>query len=220
MRMVMPSPVLPRRWPDPYRPDVPRPTKHFLIDSVSVDPIEPKGYLSTGPTTAVPSRFEAHFVLGTPELSVTIEVFVGADLGPVVLDIAIRAKAHTPITTSTLRQVLIEQLLQRAVDEATVPAAFREEWLASLPVAAQAMTQRSDSTQEATLTGDERARRQFNKDAQTAAELWKAAVAAGSRRPGMAVAEQMNRSRTQVSRYIRRARALNLLPSIEPPEKA
>jgi hypothetical protein len=218
--MVVPSPVLPRRLPDPYRPDVPRPPKNFRIDSVSVDPIEPKGYIPTGPNTAVPSRFEAHLVLGTPELTVTIEVFVAGDLGPVVLDIAIRAKAHTPITTSTLRQVLVDQLLQRAVEEATVPAAVREEWLASLPPAVQAMAQQSETSGEATLTADERTRHQFDQDAQTAAKIWSEAMASGSKRPGMAVAEGMNRSRAQAARYIRRARALNLLPPTEPSEKA
>jgi hypothetical protein len=191
---------------------VPRPPKNFRIDSVSVEPIEPKGYLPTGPDSAVPSRFEAHFALGAPELSVTIEVFVGADLGPVVLDIAIRAKAHTPITTSILRQVLVDQLLQRAVGEATVPSTVREEWLSSLPAAVRAMAQRDDSTRETTLTADERTRLQFDEDAQTAAEIWSAAVASGSRRPGMDVAEGMNRSRAQAARYIRRARALHLLP--------
>jgi hypothetical protein len=124
-----------------------------------------------------------------------------------------------PITTSMLRQVLVDQLLQRAVEEATVPSVVRTEWLESLPIAIQQTAQRSDKAGEPKLTADERTRAQFDEDAQTAAQLWSDAVASGSRSPGIAVAQGMNRSRSQVARYIRRARQLKLLPSAAPHEK-
>jgi hypothetical protein len=217
--MALQSPVLPRQRPDPYRPSVSRPPKNFRIDSVSIEPLQPKGYLSTGPDSAVPSRFEAHFSLDLPETSVTIEVFVHPDLGPIVLDIAIRAKADAPITTSLLRQVLVDQLLQRAVREATVPAAVREEWLESLPASARDAAQLTDTPREPTLTAEARTRIQFDDDARTAAQLYQEALAAGSRAPTMAVSRAMNRSRAQAARYIRRARQLNLLRQPESADK-
>jgi hypothetical protein len=220
MCMALPSPVLPRQRPDPYRPDVPRAPKNFKIDSVSIEPLQPKGYVPTGPDSAVPSRFEAHFALGLPEASVTIEVFVHSNLGPVVIDIAIRTRADAPVTTSLLRQVLVDQLLQRAVQAATVPAAVRSEWLASLPVSVRDAAQSIDTTREPTLTADERTRIQFDDDARLAAQHYQEAVAAGSRGPTMAVAHAMNRSRAQAARYIRRARQLRLLPQPESTTKS
>ena len=210
--MAVPSPALPRPRHGPYRPSVPRPPKLFRIDSVSIEPLPPKGYLPTGPGTAVPAHFEAHFAVGAPEASVTIEVFVGADIRPVVLNIAIRAKATVPITTSLLRQVLVDQLLQRAVTEATVPVTVRAEWLASLPDSVEGETQQAGAPREQTLTAGERARVQFDDDARTAARIYQEALAAGSRKPGVVVADQMSRSRSQAARYIRRARELDLLP--------
>ncbi len=213
--MPIPSSVLRRQRPDPYRPSVPRVPKNFRIDSVAIEPVPPKGYLATGPDSAIPSRFEAHFALGLPEASVTIEVFVHPDLGPVVLDIAIRTKADAPITTSLLRQILVDQLLQRAVREATVPAAVRAEWLESLPAPFRDAAQSTDTSREPTLTAEERTRNRFDDDARIAAQLYQEAVVAGRRGPTLAVAQAMNRSRAQAARYIRRARQLNLLPQPE-----
>jgi hypothetical protein len=210
--MPAPSPVLLHQRAAPYRPSVPRPPKLFRIDSVTIEPLPPKGYLPTGPGTAVPSRFEAHFVVGAPEASVTIEVSVGADIRPVVVDMAIHAKVSTPITTSMLRQVLVEQLLQRAMTEATVPVEVRTEWLATLPGSVQDSARQAGSPPEPMLTAAERARAQFDADARTAARVYQEALAAGSPAPTMAVAHTMSRSRAQASRYIRRARELDLLP--------
>jgi hypothetical protein len=131
-----------------------------------------------------------------------------------------RTTAQSPITTSKLRQVPVDQLLQKAVEAATVPASVRAEWLSSLPTAEQELPPGRRSAQEPTLTAEERTRIQFDTDARTAAQMWSEAVASGSKSPGMAVAEGMNRSRAQVSRYIRRARELGLLPAVDAHSKA
>lgn len=208
--MALPSLVLPRQCPDPYRPDVPRQPKNFQIDSVYVER-RGEGYLSTGPDTAVPSRFEARFVLGIPEATVTIEVFVGADLRPTVIDMHIRTKVLGPITTSLLRQILIDQLLDAALTEATVPASVREEWLASLPPHIQQQAVPPARPRNPTPSPDERARSRVDEDARLAAQIYSEAVAAGSRAPAVAVANTLKRSRAQAARYIRRARELGLL---------
>jgi hypothetical protein len=214
--MALPLLMLPRQPPDPYRPGVPRQPKNFRIDSVSVEHLEPEGYLSTGSDTAVPSRFEAHFVLGIPEASVTIEVFISTDLRPVVLDLSIRSKVRTPITTSTLRQVLVDQLLNAALAEATVPATVRDDWLASLPASVQPQSRRIDPKEAPASSKDHRPSGRAGSDALMAAQIYSEAVAAGNRAPAVAVANAMNRSRSQVARYIKRAREQGLLAPLDP----
>lgn len=194
--------------PGPYRPRVARPPKNFKIAWVSVERLEPSGYLETGPDTAVPSRFEATFALANPDATVTIEVFVGTDLRPVVLELSIRSKVRTPVTTSMLRNVLVDQLLQAALEKATVPASVRDEWLAELPSPA------GQAARTTTPSAEERVRGNAEEDARTAAHVYKEALASGSRAPAMAVAHTMNRSRAQVARYIRRARDMGLLPPL------
>jgi hypothetical protein len=84
-------------------------------------------FLPVGPDNAVPTRFEASIHLARPEAAVTMEVFVGADRRPVVIELTIRSKVRAPITTSMLRSVLVDQLVQAAMAEATVPASVRDE---------------------------------------------------------------------------------------------
>lgn len=195
--------------PGPYRPCVARPPKNFSIAWLSVERLEPSGYLETGPNTAVPSRFEASFQLANPEAAVTIEVFVGADLRPVVIELSIRSKVRAPVTTSMLRNVLVDQLLQAALEKATVPTSVRDEWLAELP------PEIVDTRRTPPPSADERVRGNAEDDARTAARVYKEALAGGSRAPAMAVAHTMNRSRAQVARYIRRAREMGLLPALD-----
>lgn len=180
----------------PYRPDVPRAPKNFQIAWGTVEPLDDHpGYLRTGPDTAVPSRFEASFSLVTPPASVTLEVFVGADLRPRVAELAIRSNVQTPITTSVLRRVLVDQLLREALTLATVPAADQEKWITTRP--------------QETRHPDE------DENANIAATIYAEAVASGSRAPTKAVALSMGRSRAQAARYIRRARELGLIPAWE-----
>ena len=176
-------------WPSSYRSGVPRPPKDFEIAWVSIEPREPGGYLRTGPDTKVPALFGASFALEKPRAAVMIEVFVGADLRPYVAELTIRANVQTPITTSVLRQVLVDQLLREAMAKATV---------------------RSPNS---TPVEEARARGHGEEDARRAAEIYSEAVATGSKAPAVAVANVMNRSRAQAARYIRKARELGLLPA-------
>lgn len=189
---------------------MPRLPKNFQIASVTIDELAPRGYLSTGSNTAIPNRFQANFGLEKPPAAVVLEVFVGADLRPVAISVKVQASTKTPVTTSVMRQILIDQLVQRAVEEATVPASTREEWLATLPPGAVQPTDRSDAAPSA----DQRTRTQADDDARRAALIYAEAVSRGNRAPAVAVANVMNRSRTQVARYIRRARELGILPPL------
>ena len=198
--------------PGSYRPRVARQPKNFSIAAVSVEPLEPSGYLLVGLNTAVPSRFEASFQLARPEAAVTMEVFVGADRRPVVIELTIRSKVRAPITTSMLRSVLVDQLLQAAMAEAAVPASMRDEWLAALP---PGLTRPVDTAWASSAAPMSPAGRNAEDDARTAARIYQEALATGSRAPAVAVANTMNRSRAQVARYIRRAREMGLLPALD-----
>ena len=58
-------------------------------------------------------------------------------------------------------------------------------------------------------------RTQADENARRAAQIYSDAVAAGNSAPAVAVAVIMDRSRSQVARYIRRARELELLPPLD-----
>lgn len=183
-------------------PVVPRAPKNLRIDSVTIERLSPEAYLPAGPDNAVPVSFEAHFQLGEPPAAVRIEVFVTPDHGPVVLELGIRSNTATPVTTSMLRQVPVDQLLREAMTAAAVPASVREEWLASLPSGTTATTAEPGVNTPA------------DHDAHTAAQIYSEAVASGSKAPAVVVGHRMGRSRAQAARYIRRARELGLLPPL------
>jgi hypothetical protein len=179
-----------------YRPIVPDQPTEFRIDSVSVEPLTPIAYVSTGPDSVIPTRFAAHFTLGFPEATATMEVRVDLKHGPMVLEIALRSRTKKPISTRFLRQVHVDKLLQKAVAEATVPSPVRTERVSSIP---------GTST-------DDGQNIQADENVRTAARLWAEAVASGAKAPGEVVAATMKRSRSTISRYIRQAKELNLLP--------
>ncbi|GAB3902689.1 hypothetical protein GCM10029964_093520 [Kibdelosporangium lantanae] len=209
--MTPPLPASPHMRSDPYGPNVPRKPKNFQVASMFVTPIAPVEYIPTGPYTAVPARFEAHIALDVPAANVTIEVFVDPNRGPTVQSFTIRPKGGGPIGTTMLRQVPVDQLLQDVVAEATVAAAANADVQPARPTVDEEAGPET-SSQDVTLTARERTQRQAEQDARTAARLWSNAVASGSKRPGVDVGREMNRSRAQVARYVRHARELGLLP--------
>ncbi|SDC73466.1 hypothetical protein SAMN05216174_10444 [Actinokineospora iranica] len=168
----------------------------FQIAWVSpAEPREPVNYVRTGPDTAMPIRFRASIALAVPDAAVTIEVFTGADMRPRINELVIRSSVQKPITTSVLRQVLVDQLLRAAVKEAEVPV---------------------DSLSAGTVLGTQPvpATGKADEDASIAARIYREAVASGNPAPAMAVASSMGRSRAQVARYIRKARQMGLLPEL------
>jgi hypothetical protein len=162
----------------------------------------------------VPTRFIALIDLGQPKLRLTVSMDVIVDQAgtrPRLVELNLQTDLRTSITTSTLRRVLVDQLLQVALDRATVsvtadpeihPGAFKatgepdsEAWVSPPP----------RPPGRGSGTPDDRARE--------AARIYSDAVTRGSRAPGVAVANTMGYSRAQVARYIRRARELRLLPA-------
>lgn len=195
---------------------MPRLPKNFQIDFVEIEQLEPRGYLPAGQDSAVPVHFQANFQLGAPPASVKIRVVVGAE-GPAIQQLTIGTNVRTPITTSVLRQVLVDHLLREAMNAALVPGSVREEWLDTFPPGV--LPERRKVVAPAPPK-EERLRNLADQDAQTAAQIYSEAAAAGSKAPAVAVAQAMNRSRAQVARYIRRARELGLLPPLGSSEGA
>ncbi len=218
--MALLAPATDRRRSDPYRPSVVRKPNSFQIHTVSVEALKPSGYLPAGQDAVVPSRFEATFTFSEPDVTILIEVLVTQDFGPVVLEFAVRGKATDPIRGILLRKVPVDHLLKRAVAEATVSAKQRQVWLATLPPAIQEQARQADEAVNAPPSARERREQQGDEDARTAARLLQEAKRAGSPAPVDDVVKTMNRSRASVQRYLRRARALNLLPKRDGPAQA
>jgi hypothetical protein len=191
---------------------VPRKPKEFKINEVLVQRSEQTALIRTGPDTAVPSRFTATVALQQPELTVWMDVIMTqAGTRPNLVDLRLQVDFRASITTSVMRQVLVDQLLQAALDKATIhieddprahPHAFRTE---------------GDPEDQAWVSPPPRppgsGRNTPDKHAREAARIYSEAVMRGSRAPGVAVAHEMGYSRAQVARYIRRARELGLLPA-------
>lgn len=170
-----------------------RQPKNFRIGAVSnVDPLKPVTYLQSGPDTAVPMRFRATIQVMEPELGVTIEVFVGPDLQPCIYQLSILTNTQRPVTTSRLRQVLVDQLLRAAMREAEVQV---------------------DTLPEGTLVGPAPvlATGKAEENASIAARIYRLAVTSGNPAPAQEVASAMGKSRAQVARYLRKAREVGYL---------
>lgn len=211
---ALPSHSLPPQCRAPYRQGVPRPPTNFKISSVFVQRDQQRDGASSGPvpisaTAAVPPRFRALIALERPKLAVTLDVVLTTPGNrPVVVALSMEANTQTPITTSALRGVLVDQLLAAAMAEASEtivrapeqhPAAFRTEdgqtWFGPMPF-------------EGALAD------KANRRAADAALIYEAATAVANRAPAVAVATEMGVSRAQAARYIRRARELGLLPPL------
>jgi hypothetical protein len=180
---------------------MPRQPKDFQIAWSSIEKLVPSGYLRIGPDAVVPSRFKAVITMAVPQMLVTMEIAVVApEMRPRVIEISLRANTATPITTTVLRQVLIDQLVREAMSKAIVPASEAPD-----------VDPRAFGT---AATAQERAQASAEQDARQAARIYSEAVASGSAAPAVAVANAMNRSRSQAARYIRKARELGLLPAL------
>lgn len=197
----------------PYLRGVPREPKSFKIKAVVVQRHERTGIIRTGPDTAVPKRFVAVVALERPLLTVRMDVLVDqAGTRPRLVELHLQTDIRASITTSTLRQVLIDQLLQAVMEEATLRVVAQPE------VHPHAFGVVGEPENQGWVSPPPRphGRGHNTPDDQVreAARIYSEAVTRGSRAPGVAVAEAMGYSRAQVARYIRRARELGLLPPL------
>jgi hypothetical protein len=192
---------------------VARESEGFKIEQVVVQRHERSGLIRTGPGTAVPTRFIALIDLGQPKLTVSMDVIVDqAGTRPRLVELSLQTDLWTSITTSALRRVLVDQLLQAALDRATVPVTGAPE---VHPGAFKAQGELDSAWVSPPPRPPGRGSGTPDDRAQEAARIYSDAVTRGSRAPGVAVANTMGYSRAQVARYIRRARELGLLPALD-----
>lgn len=187
---------------DPYRPDVAMTSKNFQIAAVSVRPTDRAAMIRISAAEAVPARFTARVVLTQPKLDVEITVVVESGGFPRAESLTVQATNTTPLTGTTLRQVLLDPILRAAIAEASVPAVDRSD------VAAGAFQVEGEAERAlwigAAPGSTERLR--------LAASIYNRRVAAGSRSPTQDMAEALNVSRPQASRYVKQARDAGLIP--------
>jgi hypothetical protein len=188
-----------------YRRGVARQPVDFEIGSVRIA-TDTVARVRISPTEAVPKTFIASIRLERPKLDVEISVWVVQPGNrPVVRELSVKANTATPVTTTTLRRVLVDPLLRAAVQAATVPVTLRPD---AHPLAFQVPGQEGTAYVGPPPPRTDRGRRDTaDANAETAARIYKEAVMLGSRTPAKDVVAAMAPvSRAQVARYLRRAR--------------
>jgi hypothetical protein len=194
---------------------MPRPPRDFQVAEFRAQAEERSAAIRNGPQTAIPSRFTAVARLVEPPVHVSLWAVADNDgYGHVrVWRLEIEnaeAMSAGSITTSRLRELLVDQLVKRAVKELEVP------WTARPEHGEDAFEIPGDS--EATVrvglppAGERRALPDVSVD--EAATIYNDAVHAGNRAPTLAVARELDYSRSHASRLIREARRRGLIPAV------
>jgi hypothetical protein len=183
--------------PMPQRP------KNFRIARVEVTEAGP-ARVRTGPDAAAPARFTAAVQLAVPDLRVDVDILVTPGGLPTVQRLTVWASPTTALTSSSLRQVLLDPVVRAAVAAASGPTTERPDLM---PGAFQVKGDPEGQAWVSAPAGaDDRVRQ--------VARLYNEALSAGSKAPALDVSETVHISRSQVARYIRKARDLGLIPPV------
>lgn len=194
-----------------YRLQVAREPRDIEIAGVHVSAEQQVGWVRTGDTTAVPTRFEAKVFLADPAVVVLLLVLVDSGGRPHVREFHVAARVPNPPITSTLmRRIPVDHLLKAAVDAASVTVKNRPD------IHAGAFQLPSDPDHQAWVSPQPaptgRGREVPVSRVVRAAEVYLQALAAGSAAPTETVASVLGYSRSSASRDIRNARKQGLLP--------
>lgn len=185
---------------------MPQPAKNFRIGRIHVQPAERSAMVRTGPRTAAPSRFRAFVSMKTPDLDVILDLALETGAVPVIEQLAIRPGKKNPVTSAALRGILLDQIIPAVVKAASKRVIERGD---VHPGAFQLESERdSNGVRVGVPPGTDEKVLQ-------AARAYRDALAAGSRSPALAVMEDMDLSRAQAARYIRKARTAGLLPAVD-----
>lgn len=169
----------------------------YEVDVIRVSPHHGTTLVRTGPTTGAPATFSTTCYVDRSRIAIigTIRVLPGGHAAMVEMTIQpgpATGSIDTPVTTSALRRVHVDQIVKAALAEATVDMPPGSD------VDAERVTERVQSSVKARASG--------------AAKVYADAVAQGSKAPTEAVAAALGVSRPQASRYVRAARDAGLLP--------
>lgn len=170
------------------------------IRSIALRPDDKTPRTRTGPGTSARTDFVADIVLTRPELALEMYVRVRSGEFPQIRKLVV--KSQPTLTSGMLHGVALDWLLREVI---------RTEEVRDIKVADDiALGDRLIRPD----VSKSRAQRRADDLAARAAEIYLAALAGGSRAPAYAVSIKLDRSRSQVAIYIRRARELGLLPPL------
>ena len=175
---------------------MPQQPRSFAIASVDVEPDGGVAPVRTGPATAVPSRFVAYLELADPELRVAVRIRVTPGGSPAVEEMHVWAGDRTPLTSGTLRKVLLDPIARAAMTAAAQPVTERPD------IAPGAYQIEGEAEHQAWVSAPAGATDRVRQ----VARLYTEALTAGSKSPGLDAANAVHISRAQAARYIKRAR--------------
>jgi len=195
----------------PYLRDMGREATNFEIAEIHISHAPDAAVIRTGLETGAPSPFTAHVVLTRPSLLVQMDVRLHKGGVPQIIELRMQPNNEPTITSGALRGVALDRLLRDVLREAESPVENLPEFA---PNAYRLPGDKSDVFRVG-VPAKSRVQQRGDAMAARAAEIYKQAVAHGSQAPAAAVATEMDRSRGQAARYIRRARELGLLPQLD-----
>jgi hypothetical protein len=167
------------------------------------------GVVRTGAETGVPTRFQATITLARPALTVRLEVRCALNNPAEIRKVEITPRVGS-ITASSVRALALEHLLRQSLAAAQIAIEPRAD------IGPDAFQLTGDAPDVYRMGDAKRSAHQQRADelAAQAAVFYQEAVAQGRGAPAEAVAAALHKSRSQVARYIRRARELNLIPPL------
>ena len=211
--MTIHAKSLPDRRSGPYRCAMAREATQMVVDELKVTRTSDADTVLSR-DTAVPSAFSVDATLRRPPVMVQFEVRVPAGGTAQVVHLAMEPRTGDPtLTAGMLRGIALDRLLRDALKAAQRQATRRPD------IAPNAYQVEGQPQGQFWVGAPAKSRVEQRSDeaAATAARVYLDALRQGSRAPAEAVAAEMDRSRGQVARYIRRARELNLLPPVGVP---
>ena len=180
------------------------PRRPLNVEIEGFGPVRPHGVHMerVSPTKAVPNHFTVSVLLAEPRVNVDLEIRVVTGGQPQVIQVSVREMPPLVggVTSTTLRSLPLDHIVRATMTwvaeqspdliEGSIPGWFRLE-----------------------ADGPDVLRRgSVDERVAQAAQIYRAATAAGSKAPTEAVATSMHVSRATASRYIRGARDIGMLP--------
>jgi hypothetical protein len=200
---------------DPCMPRTPS-SDRFEVKGLTAAADERAGWVAISTSRAIPTRFTIRANLSRPDCDVALLAVVGSD-GEVMVksaQINVPVPGSASLTTSTMRSILIHHLVQLAIEKVARPVNF-------MPEVHRGAFQVEGQSEEGVWVGpvphEGRGRRTPRDQINVASGLYREAVARGSRAPVKDVAAILGISASQVSRYLKSARADGLLADVPAP---
>lgn len=205
----------PHRSYDPCMARTPS-SDRFEIKGLTAEADERAGWVAVSPTEAIPTRFYIRANLARPDCDVVLLAVVGSDGEPKIktAQVSVPMPGDAELTTSTMRGVLIHQLMKLAIEKVARPVRQRPD---VRPGAFQLEGEPDNGFWVGPVPREGRGSQTPRDRIGEAARIYREAVGRGSRAPVKDVATIMHISASQVSRYLKAARQDGLLEDVPAP---